>query len=299
MRKLPPLNGLKAFEAAARLSSVTAAAEELCVSHSSISQHIKQLEEYFGRKLFVRSGRGLEPTAEAMTYLEDLRTSLDRIALASERLVRQRNQHALTINTTPSLAMRWLIPNAARFQSEHPSIELVTTISKSDAISQLDRPHDFIVRREAMKRADHICTLLLKDEMTPVMSPQLHKRYVRESESPADLLDAPLLSISSRGDAWGSWFIKHGVEIPDTIGGAFFDHFFLSVEAAINSLGVAIVSKVLVKDDLNSGRLIAPFPNLTIDGPGFHLLYHKDIVSRPAGKIFLSWISDNMTVWNN
>ena len=291
MRKLPPLNALKAFEATARLSSVTAAAEELCVSHSSISQHIKQLETYFGRKLFVRHGRGLVPTSEAKAYLDDLQTSLDRIAMASERLVTHRDQQLLTVNTTSSFAMRWLIPQSARFQSLYPSIELVTTVSKSDAISYLDKPHDFIIRREPMQRADHICTLFLKDEMIPVMSPSLYQQGIYQH--PSDLLNVPLLSIVSRPEAWANWFAKQNIKIPKTVKGSFFEHYFLSIEAAINGLGVAIVSKVLINDDLDSGRLIAPFPELMIEEKGFHCLYHKEVINRPEGKTFITWLTDH------
>ena len=114
MRRLPPLNAVKAFEAAARLSSVTAAAEELRVSHSAVSQQIKQLEDWFGQKLFSRPGRRIEPTAAALSYLEDVRAALDRIALASEQLANRGSRRVLTINCTPSFALRWLIPRTAR-----------------------------------------------------------------------------------------------------------------------------------------------------------------------------------------
>ena len=288
MRKLPPLNDLKAFEAAARLSSVTAAAEELCVTHSSISQRIKQLEAYVGQKLFVRSGRGLEPTPAAVAYYEDLRISFDRIALATDRLTKNGLRRTLSVNTTPSFAMRWLIPRTLEFHTEHPSIELVTSTSKSDDISSLDRPHDFIIRREPMTEPDHDCVRLLDDVMTPVMAPDLLEQ--QPIHEPADLLNYTHLHMRSRSHAWKQWFGRHGVATPETIGGPFFDHFFLSLQAAINGLGVAIGPYALIEDDIASGRLVAPLPGHTVAGPGFHLLYRRSVLKERAGEAFISWL---------
>ena len=290
MRQLPPLNGLKAFEAAARLSSVTAAAEELCVTHSSVSQHIKQLESYFGIKLFDRRGRGLEPTPSARAYAEDLRTSFDRIAVSTDRLTRSGDRRALSINTTPSFAMRWLIPKATEFQSKNPNVALVTSTSNTDAISHLDTPQDFIIRREPMKRVEYDCFRLLNDLMTPVASSSFLKKA--KPKEPADLLNLELLHMRSRPDAWNRWFVVSGVSTIGTVGGLYFDHFFLSLEAAINGQGIAIVPKVLVEDDLESGRLVAPFPKHTLDGPGFHLLYRRDVVEDRAGQLFFEWLLD-------
>ena len=291
MRKLPPLNDLKAFEATARLSSVTAAAEELCVTHSSVSQRIKQLEAHFGQKLFVRSGRGLEPTPAALAYQEDLSISFDRIALATERLTNSGRRRLLTVNTTPSFAMRWLIPRALEFHVAHPSIELVTSTSKSDAITALDRPHDFIIRREPMESPEHRCMHLLSDVMTPVMAPELLADHRIETAS--DLLPLTHLHMRSRPQAWKQWFDKYDVETPETIGGSFFDHFFLSLEAAISGLGVAIGPHALIQEDIASGRLVAPLPDHTIEGPGFHLLYRKEVAKERAGEAFISWISQS------
>lgn len=288
MRRLPPLRALRTFEAAARLASVTAAAEELNVSHSAVSQLIKQLEEYFGQKLFRRSGRGIEPTPEAAAYLEDVKACLDRIAIASEQLTQRSRGRVLKVNATPSFAMRWLIPQSAAFQLDNPSIELRISTSTSDGIEHLSDPVDFIIRRDVMARTNHVCRRFLDDVSTAVVSPSLLAR--QQLRDPRDLLKVPLLHLRSRPDAWRRWFTMSDVDTPDAIAGPFFDHFFLSLQAAINGLGAAIGPYALIEDDLTAGRLVPPFPDRSIVGPGFHVLYRTTTVKERAGRIFLDWL---------
>lgn len=288
MRRLPPLNSLRAFEATARLSSVTAAAEELRVSHSAVSQQIRQLEEYFGQKLFTRPGRRVEPTPAALAYLEDIRAALDRISVSSERLAQDRSLRFLSVNATPSFALRWLIPRTAEFQIANPSIQLRISTSTSDGIDHLDTPHDFIFRRDVMSREGHVCRRILDDLATPVIAPGLAARF--SIETPADLLECPLLHARLRPHAWKQWFHGCGVDMPETVGGAFFDNIFLSVEAAVNGVGVAITPAILVEDDLAAGRLVAPFPDRNIAGPGFHILFRKEAHLERASRIFLQWL---------
>jgi len=195
MRRLPSLTALRAFEAAARLSSVTAAAAELGISRSAISQHIRKLGEHFSQRLFNRGGRRIEPAPAALAYLEDVRAAFDRLAVASDQLVRRGSQRALSINATPSFAVRWLIPHTAAFQLQHPSIELRIFTSESDGIAQLKENSDLIVRREPMTRTDYVCRRLLDDVSTSVAAPSLLKRHALKK--PADLLRLPLLHMRS------------------------------------------------------------------------------------------------------
>lgn len=290
MRRLPPLNALKAFEATARLSSVTAAAEELCVSHSAVSQQIRQLEEHFGCKLFSRPGRRIVLTPAAGAYLEDIRAALDRISVASERLTTKGSQRQLSINATPSFALRWLIPRTAEFQIANPSIQLRISTSLSDGIDQLDAPCDFIIRRDAMEREGHVCRRILDDHSTPVLAPRLLERF--PLGGPADLLKCPLLHARLRPNAWKQWLQASGLALPETVGGTFFDNIFLSVEAAVNAVGVAIAPLILVEDDIRAGRLLAPFPDLFTRGPGFHLLFRPEAAGERNARRFLAWMQE-------
>ena len=289
MRRLPPLNALRAFEAAARLSSVTAAAEELGVSHSAISQQVALLEDYFGQKLFARPGRRVEPTPAALALLEDVRIALDRLAIASEQLTRRGAQAILSISATASFAQRWLIPRIVAFQKAHPNIELRVATSLSDAISHLDAPFDFIIRREPMERSGHSCRRLAEDRMTPLLAPALALEH--GLSEPADLLRLKLLHMRSRPDAWKRWFSAHDVALQDTLDGPYFDHFFLSLEAAVHGLGVALAPLALVENDISAGRLVAPLADRTLDGPGFHILYRTELEHDRNGQKVLAWLT--------
>jgi LysR family transcriptional regulator, glycine cleavage system transcriptional activator len=288
MRRLPPLRALRVFEAVARHSSVRAAAEELRVSHGAVSQQIKILEKHFGQPLFRRVGRGIEPTLPASAYLEDVRACLDRLAIASEQLERRTPGKILKINATPSFAMRWLIPQTSSFQLANPSIELRLSTSATDEIDHLGEPYDFIIRRDVMRRSEHRCQKIADDVSTALVSPALLDKY--PIKVPRDLLRVPLLHLRSRPDAWQRWFGTNGIVVGETIAGPYFDHFFLSLQAAINGLGAAVGPFVLVQDDLATRRLLAPFPERTLMGPGFHVLYRTSMHGDRAGRLFLDWL---------
>lgn len=284
-RRLPPLRALRVFEAVARHESVTTAADELCVSHSAVSQQIRVLEEYFGQTLFRRSGRGIEPTLEAAAYMQEVRFCLDRLAVASEEMLQRTAGRCLKVNATPSFAMRWLIPFAAQFRADYPDVLLNISTSVTDDIDHLGEPYDFLIRRDIMKRADHECRRVVDDVSTVLVSPGfLHQHRIAY---PMDLLGAPLLHLKSRPNAWKHWLADNGVISGEAVAGTFFDHFFLSLQAAINGLGAAIGPYALVQDDLAHGRLVTPFPDRTLVGPGFHVLYRTAALEHPAGRQFL------------
>ncbi|MBR0780302.1 LysR substrate-binding domain-containing protein [Bradyrhizobium iriomotense] len=288
MRQMPSLKALRAFEAAARHSSVSEAGRELNVSHSAISQQISILEDYFRRPLFLRKGKRIAPTAEANALLEDIRLSFDRIAIASERFKRSGGARSVTINATPSFAMRWLIPRLPGFQSAYPDIEIRISTSATDQIAGLGEPFDIIIRRDVMDRTDHRCDRFLDDVSTVVVG----RRLLEEANlrSPSDLLSIPLLHMRSRPDSWPRWFKLNGVDCSDPLAGPLFDHFFLSVQAATNGLGAAIVPCALVESDLAAGVLATPFSSRDLVEPGFYLLYRTDFATDPTGRTFMDWL---------
>jgi LysR family glycine cleavage system transcriptional activator len=183
--------------------------------------------------------------------------------------------------------MRWLIPQTSSFQLANPSIELRLSTSPTDEIDQLGEPFDFIIRRDVMRRSDHSCGKIADDVSTALVSPMLLEKH--SINAPRDLLAVPLLHLKSRPDAWKRWFGASGVVIGETVAGPYFDHFFLSLQAAINGLGAAVGPFALIQDDLASGRLVAPFPERTLVGPGFHVLYRTAMKDR-AGRLFLDWL---------
>ncbi|MHA7683032.1 LysR substrate-binding domain-containing protein [Cupriavidus sp. PET2-C1] len=287
--QLPPLKALKVFEAAARARSLTLAAAELHITHSAVSQQIRLLEAHFGRPLFVRSARGVEPTEAALLFYAEVKASLDRIALAAEQFTRTGEQRIVRVNTTPSIAMRWLIPRLSSFQIENPRIEIRVTTSASDGIDDLREPFDVIVRRAPMSRAGHECIRFLDDVSAPLASP----RYLSLHPvlAPEDCLRASLLHLSSRRDAWARWLAAAGVVPPPPLGGHFYEHFFLSLQAATADLGIAIGSLALVDEDLATGRLCQLFPDVVVRDQGFHMLLRTAREAASALSVFTGWLA--------
>lgn len=290
MRKLPPLHALRAFEAAARYASVTQAAEELGVSHSAVSQQVRALEEYFGQTLFHRNGRRIEPTEAARMLLEEVRTAFDRISIAAEQFSARSGNRVITVNATPSFAMRWLIPRSSMFQIENPTVSVIVETSTSDGIEHLTKSYDFIFRRAPMSRKDHVCIKILDDHSTAVLSPRLAADM--RLKEPEDIKRGVLLHLKSRPDAWLRWFALCGIAAAESPAGPYYEHFFLSLQAAVNGLGVAVGPLCLIEDDLANGRLTTPFPEHILSGAGFHVLYPSTALRGRYHRAFLDALSN-------
>jgi LysR family glycine cleavage system transcriptional activator len=284
--RLPPLKPLRVFEAVVRTGSLTLAAAELHLTHSAVSQQIKLLEQHFDQTLFVRGQRGVEPTAAARIFFADVKAGLDRISLAAEQLLNTGQVRIIRVSCTPSMAMRWLIPRLSSFQIENPRVEIRVTTS-TVAVDAIKEPFDVLIRRSPMHRAEYECMRFLDDVLTPVASP----RYLQQHrfDRPADLLQASLLHLSSRSETWTRWFGEAGVPIKGQLPGQIYEHFFLSLQAALTDLGVAMGSLALIEDDLAHGALLPLFPGLRLQDKGFHLLFrpsHQD----PVLANFIAWL---------
>ncbi len=291
MRKLPPLKAIKTFEAAARHESLTLAAGELNVSVSAVSQQIRILEAYFQKHLFEKQGRSLKLTHPARAYLEDVRACLDRLALASEQMASPAHNAAIRVNTTPSFAMRWLIPNLPSFQAAHPKTEINIVTSALDTIDDLHDTFDVVIRRDHMERPGHECRKFLDDIMIAVASPKLSG--IESLTCAKDLKKSGnLLHLNSRPDAWSRWFKHAKIATPQTLIGQYYDHFFLSLQAAINGLGIALAPHVLVSDDIAQGLLVQLCRDHTLEGPGFHCLFREKFLSDRNKAPFLKWLTD-------
>jgi LysR family transcriptional regulator, glycine cleavage system transcriptional activator len=287
MRPLPPLNALRAFEAAARLGSFSRAAEELGVTHGAISRHIQTLQAFLGTELFRQAGRGRVPTERAAAYLADVSAALDRLAGATERMREPLAARVLRVNILATFAMRWLIPRLSAFQIAHPRIE-VRLITSIDPIEQLDSDYDLAIRRNAMHRPGFACRKFLAERTLPVAAPSLLKRH--PVATPRDLLQAPLLHSDSKPQAWTEWFRNAGfrrAQIPTA--GQRFENYFFTLEAATRGLGFAVGSLPLVADDLAAGRLVAPLAGPVAVSDGYHVLYPA---SRSKGSVmlFVDWL---------
>src|SRR6266581_8922752 len=234
--RLPSLNGLRAFEAAARHLSFTNAASELNVTQTAISHQIRRLEEELGIRLFVRKNRALALTPEAREYLPGIRAAFNDLRLATDRLLRKDADNVLTISTLASLAAKWLLPRLSAFQEAHPDIDVRITTSTGlvdfrsgdvDAAIRYGRGHWPGLRAE----------WLMADEMFPVCSPALLNGS-KPLKCPEDLRDHVLLHTSNAdSDDWRLWLTAAGLPTnlskqPDVT----FDLIFMTVQAAIDGL---------------------------------------------------------------
>jgi LysR family transcriptional regulator, glycine cleavage system transcriptional activator len=287
--RLPSLNGLRAFEAAARHLSFTLAASELNVTQTAISHQIRRLEEELGIRLFIRKNRALALTPQARDYLPGVRAAFNDLRLATDRLLRKDDDKVLTISTLASLAAKWLLPRLTAFQEAHPGLDVRITTSTTlvdfrngdvDAAIRWGRGHWPGVRAE----------WLMTDEAFPVCSPALlsGKRPLR---TPEDLRDHVLLHTTTYDDDWRQWLTAAG--LPSDISkspGLTFDLILMTVQAAIDGLGVAMGRTSYVQDDIAKGRLVVPFDIALPAETGFYLVSPEGVADPPKLKAFRQWL---------
>src|SRR5882724_9234768 len=290
MTRLPSLNGLRAFEAAARHLSFTAAAAELNVTQTAISHQIRRLEEELGIALFVRQNRSLALTAEARDYLPGIRAAFNDLRLATDRLTRKDNDRVLTVSTLASLAAKWLLPRLSTFQQAHPGIDVRITTSTGLVDFQRDGV-DAAIRYGRGQWPGLRADWLMADELFPVCSPALLTGN-RPLRSPEDLADHVLLHTSGgTSDDRRLWLTAAGM--PAQISkhpGLTFDLSFMTVQAAIDGIGVAIGRTSYVEADIAKGRLVVPFKVTLPADAGFYLVSPEARAEPPKLEAFRQWL---------
>jgi LysR family glycine cleavage system transcriptional activator len=289
--RLPSLNGLRAFEAAARHLSFTLAAAELNVTQTAISHQIRRLELELGIKLFVRQNRALALTAEAKDYLPGVRAAFNDLRLATDRLQRRDSDHVLTVSTLTSLAVKWLLPRLPNFQEAHPGIDVRITTSMG-LVDFRSGDVDAAIRYGRGQWPGLRADWLMADELFPVCSPALlnGKKPLRR---PEDLADHVLLHSSSagNGDDWQRWLTAAG--LPTDLSkqpGLTFDLVFMAVQAAIDGLGVAMGWTSYVEEDIAKGRLVVPFDITLPADAGFYLVAPEARADTPKLAAFRDWL---------
>lgn len=257
-RLLPSLNALRAFEAAARLGSVSQAADELHVTHGAISRHIRALEDALGRPLFVRDGRGLALTADGHRLRDSAGEAFGVLQAGWSALQRGPRATALVLGCPGSLLARWVIPRLERLAHDLPDLTLHLSAQEGRidlAAAGLDAA---LLLGEAPWPAGWEVWPLAPEQIGPVLSPQ-HARFAALREAPPKaLLDEPVLHTVSRPQAWPRWLAAQQLHDAPRLGTGF-DHLTYLLEAAVAGLGVAIAPRELVQADLDSGRLVAPW----------------------------------------
>ncbi len=287
-RMLPPLKTLRAFEAAARHGNFTVAADELSITHSAVSQQIRLLEDFLDGPLFSREARGVVLLPHAREYFSEVQACLDRISTATQVVKSPHSPRILRVCTTPSLAMKWLIPRLAGFQDWEPRVDVQLSTVNSRFIEQAGAANDLLIMRRPLQRAEQTCVRFLDDFLVPVASARFIKKH--GVEGPADCLGLPLLQVSGCMDDWPHWFGLTGIAVPPQLPGPVFDHHFLCSQAAMNELGIALAPWCLVEDDVRSGRLQQLFDHPQLTGAGLYALFKTDNPVAATARRFVDWL---------
>jgi LysR family glycine cleavage system transcriptional activator len=289
MRRLPPLNAVRAFEAAARRGNFNQAAEELSVTPSAISHQVRTLEEFFGTKLFRRSGRNVELTTKSRDFLRSVTQALDQINAASQRMMRRPEGNLLNIAVAPTFATGWLVPRMLEFQVVHPELEIrmCTTMNFADFH---DSDIDLAINYSAGEFPDGLESVrIMAEHCVPVCSPQ----YMREHgplHTPDDIRNCTLLHALPRIGQWRNWLEVAGVSGVDAERGPKFQSTPLALEAAKSALGVAISNREFVQDHIRQGTLVAPFQVEVPSQSGYYLIYPQERASDPKIEAFRDWL---------
>jgi DNA-binding transcriptional LysR family regulator len=256
---LPPLNALRAFEAAARLNSISQAADELHVTHGAVSRQVRALEEHLGVALFSKEGRGLKLT-DAGARLREVSTDLfSRLRSTCAELQQGQADAPLVLACPGSLLARWFIPRLDRLNRELPELRLQLSASEGDLDPRRAGVDATLWFAEPPWPADMQVFELAAERIGPVLSPRYAHFAALHLAPAAALLSEPLLHTSSRPQAWPSWARSNALDASALRLGQGFEHLYYLLEAAAAGLGVAIAPQQLVADDLSAGRLVAPW----------------------------------------
>jgi LysR family glycine cleavage system transcriptional activator len=292
-RRLPPLNALRAFEAAARHLSFTRAAAELNVTQAAISHQIKALEDHLGVPLFRRLNRALLLTDAGQMLFPAARDALDGLAAVSARLRESEAGGTLTVSTLPSFAVTWLVPRMSHFQDRHPDIDL--RISAKEHLVDFARDGIDVAIRFGRGHWPGVRADWMADEaLAPVCSPTLAQRLRHPSDlRAATLLHEDMLPLDAF-PTWRTWLDAAGVRDLDPERGPRFSHTHLMLQAAINGRGVALGQVRLIGDDLASGRLVEPFAFRLSTGFAYWVCFPPSSAERPKVSAFRKWVMEEI-----
>lgn len=290
--KLPPLNALRAFEAAGRRASMSSAAEELSVTPAAVSHQIKTLEDYFGVPLFHRAVRSIRLTDQGAALLPYLTEGLELWAEGCGKLANLDEEAPLIISSAPVFAGKWLVRRLVEFNALYPDI----SVRLDGTLSVVDFTKDGVdaaIRFGTGPYTDLHAERLVHEDVTPVCSPALLKG-ARPLRTPADLAGHTLihvdwLSAGTQPD-WAMWLQTAGAGDVDATKGPVVTSDSLAVEAAANGAGVALVSEFLVREDLKAGRLVHPFDLVLPSQHWYWFVTPKAHLERPKVRAFRDWL---------
>lgn len=312
-RKIPPLTTLRPFEAAARLGSFTAAADELSITQGAVSLQVRNLEAFLGKQLFERKTRKVELTEEGRQFAGACQRALDELERVTRSLLALREHSILTVSSLPTLTTVWLMPKLNAFAALHPDIEVrvATSISPVDLRGT---DIDIAIRVGRLPGIDYkknqpsidlimtdywegvVADYLFEDTLVPVMS----RKIIQEElpiKTPEDIKQYPLIHTASRQNAWRDWFASHGMPFKNRGGTAVYGHFFMALHAASEGKGIALVpNKLLDMYEQRSLDLCLPLPAHLTSAGAYYMLIHESRTANPAVQKFRSWMLENAQI---
>ena len=290
-RLLPPLNAVRAFEAAARHASFKKAAAELGVTHGAVSRQVHLLEAWLGSPaLFRRLSRGVALTPDGDALVAEFGPALDRIALAARNHRDRRGEPAATVlrvNALATFSLRWLLPRLALFRKDHPGIEVRMTTS-NEPVDALAEDYDVVIRGGPDTFHGYDAYPVIGERRLPVCSPGVLQRNALRTVT--DLEQHTLIHVGTVPRLWRDWLAESGHAGLEPAATVTLDHFYLSIQAAIDGLGVAMGPTTLVGDDLAAGRLVAPFPDISLPARTYFAYLPHGGPAHPAGDTFRAWL---------
>lgn len=290
---LPPLNALRAFEAAGRLGSFKEAAAELHVTHGAVSQHVRSLEAWLGASLFERHNRRVKLTSAAKAYLQEIGPLFEKLSQATERYgVPEAISRTLSVNAPATFTLRWLVPRLAKFRAEHPDVDVNVETSNA-TLESLKEDYDIVIRGGPDTFYGYSMQPFLSEARLPVCSPALLQRV--SLRSPGDLRQHTLLHTSSLPRLWPDWLASAQVPALRPAAALTFDHFYLTLQAAIDGIGVAMGPTALIADDLAVGRLVAPFVGPRLPSRSYCTYVPDEKLNDVRVALFRSWLEHEAT----
>lgn len=290
VRKMPPLNALKAFEAVGRLSSVSLAAKELGVTPGAVSQQVRLLEDHAGTPLLRRDPGGLVLTELGDRLLPVVRDGFEHMKRAADLIYGPAVRQSLSVSVPPSFAVRWLVPRMTRFSAQHPEIEV--WISADMKLADIAGGRADVAVRYGRGDYPGVRTeILVEAGVIPVCSPALSPRLITAS----DLANHTLIHVGRstfeepRPD-WAAWLKSRKLDKIDATTGPRFDQTAFAIEDAVHGRGVALAPKAFVAADLASGRLAAPFADGYLATDMAYRMVTRRGVLRPEAQAFVAWL---------
>lgn len=290
--QLPPLQTLRAFEAAGRRLSMTLAAEELHLTHGAVSRQIKALEDHLGVRLFYRMTRRIELTEAGLSFFGAVTRLLAELAREAAVLRRRNDDTRLIVNSGVSFASKWLTPRLHRLMARYPDFDVHLEVT--DAAVDFAAGHvDVALRYGTGLYPAAAAERIMNETVFPVCAPDYRDR-VGGLSSPEALARCQLIHEIGMPTTWERWFAWMELPYPKTRGPGY-SHGSMSIEAAIRGEGVALGRSVLVAEDLAAGRLVSLFPQARLEVEwGYDLLYRIGNGDHPKVRAFRNWIADEV-----